>query len=59
MRALSDIASSGSPPADARAANPQQARHLHRLALYDGLVAVHTQDYEAGEAILRAVNSVR
>lgn len=35
-----------------RAAHPQQVRHIQRLSLYDGLVAIHSLNYEAGEAIL-------
>jgi CHAT domain-containing protein/tetratricopeptide (TPR) repeat protein len=35
-----------------RTARPQQERHIQRLSLYDGLVAIHTQNYESGEAIL-------
>ena len=34
----------------ARDAHPQQARHLQRLSLYDSLVAIHTQNYEAGDS---------
>src|SRR5689334_833048 len=35
-----------------RAARPQQARHLHQIMFYEGYVAVRTQDYAHGEAVL-------
>ena len=35
-----------------RALNPCQPQHLQQLALYEGYVAVRTQDYERGEPIL-------
>lgn len=35
-----------------RAANPRQRRHLNRLTLYEGYVAVRTQRYDEGEALL-------
>ena len=38
-----------------RAAGPRQARHLHLLSLGEGLVAIRTQDYDRGEAILTAL----
>ena len=40
---------------DVRAVRPQRARHLHRISLYDGLIAIQTQDYAAGEATLHAL----
>ncbi len=41
--------------AAARAAGPRQARHLDALSLYEGFVAVRTQDFDRGEAILTAL----
>ena len=38
--------------AAARATQPQQARHLRRLELYDGYVASRTKDYARAERIL-------
>ncbi len=38
-----------------RATGPRRARHLHQLTLYDGIVAVRTQEYSRGEAILGAL----
>ncbi|MBC8076195.1 MAG: tetratricopeptide repeat protein, partial [Chloroflexales bacterium] len=38
--------------AAARAAEPQRPRHVQLLALYDGLVAIQTQQYARGEAAL-------
>src|SRR6266508_3681062 len=35
-----------------RAAQPQQPRHLHQIMFYEGYVAVRTQDYAHGEAVL-------
>jgi len=35
-----------------RAASPQQPRHQQRLSLYEGYVAVRTQDYIRGESML-------
>src|SRR5690349_2344674 len=38
--------------AAARAAGPQQARHLRRLSFYEGFVAIRIQEYDRGESIL-------
>ena len=38
--------------AASRAARPRRSHHLARLSFYEGYVAVRTQDYERGEAIL-------
>lgn len=38
-----------------RAAQPQQAHHLHLLSLYEGVNAIRTQSYQAGEEILRGL----
>lgn len=35
-----------------RAASPRDQRHLHRLSLYEGYVAVRTEQYEHGTTIL-------
>jgi CHAT domain-containing protein/tetratricopeptide (TPR) repeat protein len=35
-----------------RDARPRRLRHLHRLALYEGYVAIRTQQYDEGEMIL-------
>ncbi len=35
-----------------RAAQPQQPRHLHQIMFYEGYVAVRTQNYVQGEAVL-------
>jgi CHAT domain-containing protein len=41
--------------AAARAAEPQQQRHLLQLQFYNGYVAIRTQEYSRGEAILKAL----
>jgi CHAT domain-containing protein/tetratricopeptide (TPR) repeat protein len=38
-----------------RAGNPRQARHLNRLTLYEGYVAVRTQRYDEGEELVGAL----
>lgn len=39
----------------ARAAQPQQPRHIQRLVLYESLIAIQTQDYASGETMLNTL----